>query len=178
MFFPVTGLRTMIKNQDQFLSELGFPSAGLLLCRCGEPGPCLPRHHLLQAAPGNAHQEVTITTTAKNSDICTATQLTSPIGSTHLTEGLSCGQSTFQVIKGQMEEMLVTEIIEQQTSRVVLVPKVPDPKPRFCVDQRKVNAFHRCLSLAIHAGHIGIVGWSWGVHYLGPPWWILASPNG
>ena len=88
-----------------------------------------------------------------NSDVCTTTLgctdiLTHKI---YLANEVPIKQKPYRVsptklrlIKEQVGEMLEKNIIEPSTSPyaapVVLVPKKNDPKPRFCVDFRKINA--------------------------------------
>lgn len=120
------------------------------------PTPLEP--DFLQAAVNNAHLDAFGKSTLfcqlhENSGVCTdvlgcTKVLTHKIFlSNHMPikqKPYRVSPTKLQIIKEHVEEMLEKDIIEPSTSPyaapVVLVPKKNNPKPRFCVDFRKINA--------------------------------------
>lgn len=76
--------------------------------------------------------------------------------------------SKLQVVKEHVEEVLNKDIIEPSDSYgdpVVLIPKKHESKPRFFVDDRKVNAV---ILTSQCPWNIGLDSWSCDIHYFGP----------
>ncbi len=154
------------KRQYQFLRESAArPNTGLppqlaffSAIAPSDLVPLPPCHDLLQAATCNTHlddfgKNLLLCQLQKNSDVCTAklgctSVLTHKIFLTHevpIKQKPYCvPPSKLQMMKELVEEMLEKDIIEPSASPyaapVVLIPKKQDPRPRFCVDYRKVNA--------------------------------------